>query len=62
MLFPLTSTVVKDIAKSVPIMGKTTDFEFSYFSAPPVLGEALGSSAKKFSFTRLKKSLVETKA
>jgi hypothetical protein len=26
--------IVKDIAKSVPIMGKTTDFEFPYFSAP----------------------------
>jgi hypothetical protein len=53
MLFPLTSTVVKDIVKSVPIMGKTTDFEFSYFSAPLGPGEALGSSGQKFSFTRL---------
>ena len=34
MLFPLTSTAVKELATSVPIMGKTLDFEFSYFFAP----------------------------
>ena len=58
MIFPLMSTIVKDIAKYVPIMVKTMDFEFSYFSTPLVLEKHLGPRPRNFPSRDYRKALL----